>query len=211
MSTNKQKAGRRQEILEALANMLQARPGAKVTTAALAAQLGVSEAALYRHFPSKARMFEGLIDFIEDTLFTRIRQILDKESLAQNRVYKILSLVLIFTERNPGIARILAGDALTGENERLRARVGQLHDRLETQLKQILREGEIRENQRTVLTTTVSAEIMLILIEGKVRQFVRSDFNRLPTENWKAQWLSVSPGLFYPLQEQQMEVSLSAL
>ena len=196
MKTHKKPSKRPQEILEALAGMLQSGPGEKVTTAALAAQLGVSEAALYRHFPSKARMFEGLIDFIEDTLFTRIRQILDEEKQLTARLYKILNLVLIFAERNPGMARILAGDALTGENQRLRIRVGQLHDRLETQLKQIFRESEINENIRTVLTTTASAEILLVLLEGKIRQFVRSDFSRLPTEHWGDQWQALSQSLF---------------
>lgn len=198
MTMNKRKSAskRPQEILEALAGMLQSSPGAKVTTAALAAQLGVSEAALYRHFPSKARMFEGLIDFIEESLFTRIRQILDEENHARERLYKILSLVLIFAERNPGMARIIAGDALTGENQRLRSRVSQLHDRLETQLKQVLRESEVSENLRTVLTTSASAEIILVLLEGKIRQFVRSDFNRLPTEHWRDQWQALSRNLF---------------
>lgn len=196
MNANKRTSGRAQEILEALAGMLQSSPGTKITTAALAAQMGVSEAALYRHFPSKARMFEGLIDFIEDTLFTRIRNILDEEQQAQSRLYKILSLVLIFAERNPGMARIITGDALTGEDLRLRARVGQMHDRLEAQLKQLLRESEVAENLRTALTTSASADIMLALLEGKIRQFVRSDFSRLPTEHWGDQWRALSQSLF---------------
>lgn len=202
MNKNKTASKRPQEILETLAGMLQSSPGAKVTTAALAAELGVSEAALYRYFPSKARMFEGLIDFIEDAIFTRIRLVLDENNGARDQLYKILSLVLIFAERNPGMARIIAGDALTGENQRLRNRVDQLHNRLETQLKQILRESEVSENLRTTLTTTASAEIILVLLEGKIRQFVRSDFTRLPTEHWATQWQTLSQGLFQAPQAQ---------
>lgn len=196
MVTEKKISGRAQEILEALAGMLQTSPGTKITTAALAAQLGVSEAALYRHFPSKARMFEGLIDFIEDTLFTRIRSILNDDQAAQVRLKKIMGLILVFAERNPGMARIISGDALTGEDLRLRNRVGQLHERLDVQLKQVLRESEARENLRLRLTISASASFLLALLEGKIRQFVRSNFNRLPTEHWEDQWQVLSQSLF---------------
>jgi TetR/AcrR family transcriptional regulator len=188
-------SGRRQEILEALANMLHATPGGKITTAALARELGVSEAALYRHFPSKARMLEGLLEFTEETLFTRIRIILDEVPGAADRLYQIASLVLVFAERNPGIAPLLTGDALTGETTRLRERVGQLHDRLETQFRQILREGEVREQLRTILTPSATAECVLALIEGKLRQFVRSDFIRRPMAHWPEQWQALVPAL----------------
>jgi len=122
---------RRQQILEALAQMLEANPGDRITTAGLARQVGVSEAALYRHFPSKSKMFEGLIEFIEDTLFSRIKIILNEEPTAALRCEKMLLLLLAFTDRNPGITRILTGDALAGETERLHHRVAQLFDRFE--------------------------------------------------------------------------------
>jgi AcrR family transcriptional regulator len=135
------KSQRRQQILEALAQMLEAHPGNRITTAGLAKQVGVSEAALYRHFPSKSKMFEGLIEFIEETLFSRISIILNEEHAAAPRCEKMLMLLLAFAERNPGITRILTGDALAGETERLHQRVAQLFDRFETQLRQVIREG----------------------------------------------------------------------
>ena len=136
---------RRQLILEVLARMLQESQGERITTAQLARAVGVSEAALYRHFPSKAKMFEGLLEFIEETLFTRINKIIAEESRAEPRVQNILFLLLGFADKNPGMARLLYGDVLVGETERLRKRVAQIFDRIETQLKQILREGEARK------------------------------------------------------------------
>ena len=189
------KTPRRQQILEALAHMLEASPGSRITTARLAAQVGVSEAALYRHFPSKSKMFEGLIEFIEETLFSRISVIMSDEHNSLARCEKILHLLLAFAERNPGITRILGGDALTGETERLRTRVAQLFDRLETQLKQILREAEIREGLRTAMPIAISANLMIAAAEGRIAQFVRSDFRRKPTENWPDQWAMLSNGL----------------
>ncbi|MDM3870538.1 nucleoid occlusion factor SlmA [Porticoccus sp. W117] len=187
---------RRQQILQALARMLESAPGARITTAALAREVGVSEAALYRHFPSKTKMYEGLIDFIEETLFTRISRILAEEHNAENRCQRILSLVLTFSERNPGITRILNGDALTGETERLHTRVVQLFDRMETQIKQILREAEVTQGIRTRLPTGSSANLMLALAEGRISQFVRSGFKKLPTEGWQDQWSLVTQELF---------------
>ena len=190
------KSQRRQQILEALAQMLEANPGARITTARLAEQVGVSEAALYRHFPSKSKMFEGLIEFIEETLFTRINTILAEENIAARRCEKMLSLLLGFTERNPGITRILTGDALAGETERLRARVAQLYDRLETQLKQVLREAEMREGIRPVLPVNTAANLLLAAAEGKISQYVRSNFQRSPTEGWQDQWQLLMDGFF---------------
>ena len=128
------RGSRAQEILQALARMLESSRGGRITTAALAAEIGVSEAALYRHFPSKTRMYEGLIDFIEETIFARVRTIVADEPDAVNQCYRILSLVLAFSEKNPGITRILNGDALTGETDRLHDRMAQFFDRLESQL-----------------------------------------------------------------------------
>lgn len=176
--------------------MLQASPGVRITTAALAKEVGVSEAALYRHFPSKSKMFEGLIEFIEETLFSRISLILSEEPVALVRCEKILFLLLTFTERNPGITRILTGDALAGETERLRQRVAQLFERLETQLKQILREAEIREGNRPTLPITAAANLMMSSAEGRISQFVRSEFRRRPTEFWQDQWSVLVQGFF---------------
>ncbi len=117
------RSNRKEQILQCLAQMLETCPGQRITTAKLATEVGVSEAALYRHFPSKARMFEGLIEFIEDTLLSRINLILENEKETQSRIYNIMMLLLTFAERNPGITRILTGDALQGEQERLRERV----------------------------------------------------------------------------------------
>ena len=131
---------RKEQILQALATMLEQSPGGRITTARLAAQVGGSEAALYRHFPSKARMFEGLIEFIEETVFTRITRILREEPAVDLRCEATLRLLLTFAERNPGISRILTGDPLVGETERLRVRIAQFFERLDPQLQQLLRE-----------------------------------------------------------------------
>lgn len=190
------KSQRRQQILEALAQMLEASPGTRITTAGLARQVGVSEAALYRHFPSKGKMFEGLIEFIEDTLFSRISIILNEESGAAARCEKMLLLLLAFTERNPGITRILTGDALAGETGRLHQRVAQLFDRYETQLKQVLREAELREGLRPVITLGAAANLLMATAEGRIAQFVRSGFTRSPTANWQEQWELLMAGFF---------------
>ncbi len=195
MSKPTAKSSRRQQILESLAHMLEASPGARITTAALAREVGVSEAALYRHFPSKSKMFEGLIEFIEDTIFTRISLILSEEPEALRRCEKILLLLLTFTERNPGITRLLTGDALTGETERLRLRVAQLFERVETQLKQVLREAELREGLRPNLPLSAAANLLMACADGRITQFVRSQFRRAPTEHWADQWPVLVSGL----------------
>ncbi|GGX47567.1 nucleoid occlusion factor SlmA [Saccharospirillum salsuginis] len=187
---------RRDQILQALAHMLETSPGQTITTARLAKAVGVSEAALYRHFPSKAKMFEGLIEFIEDTLFSRVNRILQEEQSAVPRVEAVLTLLLAFAERNPGMCRILIGDALAGEVERLRSRVAQVFDRLETQIKQIIREAEIREGIRTTVTSTQAANLLLAAAEGKINQFVRSEFKRKPTDDWKTQWDVLTQAVF---------------
>lgn len=192
------KSQRRQQILEALAQMLEANPGNRITTAGLARQVGVSEAALYRHFPSKSKMFEGLIEFIEDTLFSRIKLILNEEPSAAVRCEKMLMLLLAFTERNPGITRILTGDALAGETERLHVRVAQLFDRFETQLKQVIREAEMREGLRPCIPLPAAANLLMATAEGRISQYVRSGFKRPPTEDWKLQWEQLISGFFKP-------------
>lgn len=188
MTVTATKKPRRQQILEAFARMLEASPGARITTAALAKEVGVSEAALYRHFPSKTKMFEGLIEFIESAVFERVRLILsDSDTSALSKVEKILSLILVFSERNPGITRILTGDALAGETERLHTRVVQIFDRLDTQIKQILREAELRENLKLELSVSASTNLFLAAVEGKLTQYVRSEFKHKPTTHWDEQ------------------------
>ena len=195
MTQENSKTNRRDQILQALALMLEEDSGKRITIAALARQVGVSEAALYRHFPSKARMFEGLIEFIEESLFERIRRILDETPEALPRCQQILTLLLGFAEKNPGLTRLLGGDALTGETARLRLRIHQLFERLETQLKQVLREAELREQRRPSLPASAAANLLMAHAEGRISQYVRSDFRRRPTEYWEDQWQLLSAQL----------------
>jgi TetR/AcrR family transcriptional regulator len=179
---------RRAQILQALASMLQTNPGQRITTAKLAAHVGVSEAALYRHFPSKARMFEGLIEFIEETLFFRINKIINEEKDTATRIQLILHLILGFAEKNPGMTRILNGDALTGEQDRLRQRIAQLFDRLETQLKQVLRERKLREGKTLPAGEGIIANMLMCFVDGRINQFIRSEFTKKPTDKFMEQW-----------------------
>ncbi len=187
------KSNRREEILQALAQMLESTEGAsRITTAKLAKQVGVSEAALYRHFPSKARMFEGLIEFIEEALMTRINRILDDEKDTLERIRMVMHLILVFSERNPGLTRILSGHALMFENERLRERINQLFERIETQLRQILRERKIREGKSFPVEERILAAQILGQVEGSLNRFVRSDFKYQPTANFEEYWALLS-------------------
>ncbi len=187
MPVNK-KPNRKQQILECLASMLESSPGQRITTAKLAADVGVSEAALYRHFPSKARMFEGLIEFIEESTFSRINLILSDHKEALVRCHHILHVLLVFAERNPGMCRILSGDALMGENERLRTRVNQFFEKLESQFKQILRERKLREGKGFEINELALANILVAYAEGKISQYVRSAFEKKPSESFNEQW-----------------------
>jgi TetR/AcrR family transcriptional regulator len=195
MTESEQKPSRKQQILQALAHMLEMNPGARITTASLAKQVGVSEAALYRHFPSKAKMFEGLIEFIEATIFTRINRIRSENESTTARIEHAMTLMLTFSEKNPGMCRILTGDALSGETERLRVRVAQFFERLETQLKQILRESELRDNQVTSIDSGAAANLLLAFVEGRIRQYVRTEFSHKPLNNWPLQWAFLSRNL----------------
>ena len=190
------KPNRKEEILQALATMLETQPGARITTAALAKQVGVSEAALYRHFPSKAKMLEGLIDFIEESLFSRISRIITEEPTAQARCNKLLTLMLTFAELNPGMARLLVGDALQGESDRLRSRIRQVFDRLETQLRLILREWSMTRVPGPELGSAPAANLLLSAAEGRINQFVRSEFRALPTSSWAEQWTALERAVF---------------
>ena len=198
MNAPEQKLSRREHILIALAAMLESHPGGRITTAALAREVGVTEAALYRHFPSKAKMFEGLIEFIEEVLFSNISVILQEQTDVRERLRQILTLLLVFTERNPGITRILNGDALIGEHERLQARVSQLFERLETQLRQVLRDDDLRDNVGTAIPSYPAANLLLAVVEGRISQFVRSGFRNKPTENWEGQWNWLAATLLVP-------------
>ena len=187
---------RKDQILQSLAVMLEESPGMRITTAGLAKQVGVSEAALYRHFPSKAKMFEGLIEFIENTLFSRISTILNETGSTEERCYQMMFLVLSFAERNPGITRILTGDPLAGENDRLRQRIAQLFERLETQFRQVLREADIRGDTPATLDVGIAANLMLNVVEGRLSQFVRSNFTEPPTANLAEKWAALQRGIF---------------
>jgi TetR/AcrR family transcriptional regulator len=182
------KPNRKQEILECLALMLESSHGQRITTAKLAAEVGVSEAALYRHFPSKARMFEGLIEFIEEAIFSRVNLILSEHKESLVRCHHILHVLLVFAERNPGMCRILSGDALMGENERLRIRINQFFEKLETQFKQVLRERKLREGKSFSVSEQALANLLSAYAEGKISQYVRSGFNKKPSSDFNEQW-----------------------
>jgi TetR/AcrR family transcriptional regulator len=183
-----QKTSRRQQILETLAMQLEQTPGQTITTAQLAKAVGVSEAALYRHFASKAKMYDALIEFIEDSVFTLVNRILDEEKSAITRCEKILTMVLAFAQKNPGLTRLLMGDILTGETERLRKRIDKFFERLETQLKQILREGEASNEFGKSNLVSAQASLLVSVVQGRIAQYVRSEFRSRPLEYWEQQW-----------------------
>ena len=190
-------SNRRQHILEVLANELETKPGSRITTAALAAAVGVSEAALYRHFASKAKMFEALIEFAETSVFGLINRILEEQSDIEIRCYQITTVVLKFAERNPGIARILLGDVLLGEHPRLRQRARQIFARLETQLNQLLREWAAREGeQKQRANTSLSANLLVAVVVGHIAQFVHTEFTVTPSDHWDDQWRMLTAAMF---------------
>ena len=178
---------RRVQILQALATMLE-QPGAeRVTTSALAARLEVSEAALYRHFASKAQMFEGLIEFIEQTVFTLINQISEREPEPAARTRKLVVMVLQFAEKNPGMTRVMVGDALVFENDRLQERMNQFFDKLESSLKQSLRDAATASGAATpTVDAQVRASVAVAFMVGRLQRFARSGFKRLPSEHLDA-------------------------
>ena len=175
---------RRVQILHTLASMLE-QPGAeRVTTAALAAKLDVSEAALYRHFASKAQMFEGLIEFIEQSVFSLVNQINERETNAAVQVQKVVTLLLQFGEKNPGMTRVMVGDALVFENDRLHARMNQFFDRVESQLRQSLRTAaEAAGSATPTVDSNAQASILTAFAVGRLQRFARSGFKRSPTEH----------------------------
>jgi TetR/AcrR family transcriptional regulator len=178
---------RRIQILQTLAAMLE-QPGAeRITTAALAAKLDVSEAALYRHFASKAQMFEGLIEFIESSVFTLVNQINERESDAAVQVRKVLTVLLQFGEKNPGMVRVMVGDALVFENDRLLTRMNQFFDRIESQLRQSLRAAaEAAGSATPTVDANAQASVMTAFAVGRLQRYARSGFKRSPTEHLDA-------------------------
>ena len=175
---------RRVQILQTLASMLE-QPGAeRITTAALAAKLDVSEAALYRHFASKAQMFEGLIEFIETSVFTLVNQVVEREPTPTLQAQKIATVLLQFGEKNPGMTRVMVGDALVFEHVRLIARMNQFFDRVESQLRQCLRAGaEAAGSSTPTVQAQALASAITSLIVGRLQRYARSGFKRLPTEH----------------------------
>ncbi len=177
---------RKLQILQTLAGMLEQPRGERITTAALAAKLDVSEAALYRHFASKAQMFEGLIEFIESTVFGLINQISEQQENGLSQVQAIIAMLLNFAERNPGMTRVLIGDALVNEDERLQARMNQFIERVELAIKQSLRvavtQGQAREEE-----VAARANMIVNLVVGRWHRFAKSGFKQTPSENAQAQ------------------------
>ncbi|MCX7189535.1 MAG: nucleoid occlusion factor SlmA [Methylotenera sp.] len=180
---------RKQQILETLAKMLESPKREKITTASLAAKLEVSEAALYRHFANKAQMFEGLIVFIEETIFGLINKIGVEETDGQKQIQRIISMLLAFAEKNPGMTRVLIGDALVNEDEKLQLRINQLNDRIEVTLKQSLRIAETQTGNK--VDAEAQANLMLCYVMGRWHQFAKSGFKRKPMEFVQQQMTSL--------------------
>jgi TetR/AcrR family transcriptional regulator len=178
---------RRVQILQTLAQMLE-QPGAeRITTAALAARLSVSEAALYRHFASKAQMFEGLIEFIESSVFTLVNQIIEREASGAQQAGRIVTVLLGFGEKNPGMVRVMVGDALVFEHERLIARMNQFFDRLESQLRQCLRAAaDSAGSMQPTVDSQAQASALTAFAIGRLQRYARSGFKRSPTEHLDA-------------------------
>jgi TetR/AcrR family transcriptional regulator len=176
---------RKLQILQVIAEMLQDPKGEKITTAALAERLDVSEAALYRHFASKAQMYEGLIEFIESSVFGVANKIATEEENGVKQLHAFVSMLLGFAEKNPGMTRVLIGDALVNENERLQARINQLHDRIEATLKQCLRVASTQGHEEP--DPAARANLILCYVVGRWHQYAKSGFKRLPTEGFDKQ------------------------
>ena len=186
---------RKAQILQTLAQMLENPAAEKVTTASLAARLEVSEAALYRHFSGKAQMFEGLIEFIEQTLFALINKITSEEKSGVRQIEAIVGVLLGFSQKNRGMTRVLIGDALVHEDDRLQARINQLHDRLEAAVKQAVRFGVTQHELASEIDATAFANLVLAFVVGRWHQFAKSGFKRDPVELWVKQWRELLEGV----------------
>jgi TetR/AcrR family transcriptional regulator len=178
---------RKLQILQAVAGMLEQPKGEKITTAALAARLELSEAALYRHFASKAQMFEGLIDFIEQTVFGLINKITQEEKSGSKQIEATVAMLLNFAQKNSGMTRVLIGDALVNEDERLQQRVNQLLDRIEATLKQSLRMAATQGEMGAAVDVGAHANLLVCYVIGRWTQFAKSGFTREPMALWPAQ------------------------
>lgn len=183
---------RRMQILQTVAEMLEQPKGEKITTAALAKRLEISEAALYRHFASKAQMFEGLIEFIEQTVFGLVNKITAEEEDGLKQAEGIVVLLLGFAQKNRGMTRVLIGDALVNEDERLQMRINQFLDRIETTLKQALRIAVTQGELEADSDTGARANVLLCYVLGRWQQFGKSGFARDPMEHWPQQWAILS-------------------
>jgi TetR/AcrR family transcriptional regulator len=172
---------RKLQILQALAGMLEQPKGEKITTAALAKRLDVSEAALYRHFASKAQMFEGLIDFIESSVFGLINQIAEREAGGIDQAHAMLQMMLSFAANNPGMTRVLIGDALVGEDERLQLRMNQFYDKIELACKQSLRLA-VTQGHGKEADVAARASLLVSYVVGRWHRFAKSGFRQNPTE-----------------------------
>ncbi len=183
---------RKLQILQAIAEMLEQPKGEKITTALLAKKMDLSEAALYRHFASKAQMFEGLIEFIEQTVFGLVNKITAEESGGMKQVEGILALLLGFAQKNRGMTRVLIGDALVNEDERLQARINKLLDRIETTLKQALRIAVTQGELDASTDAAVRANVLLCYVIGRWELFAKSGYARDPMEQWPQHWAILS-------------------
>lgn len=175
--------------------MLESSPGERISVAALAKAVGVSEAALYRHFPSKTKMLEGLVDFAEEAILGRVKVIANDHLRAIDKLERITTVYLVFCERNPGITRLLTGDAISGERDLLHARIRQVFDRLATETRQMLSKAELEEGLRLKLSVKSTVSLILAAAEGHVCHYVRSQFQQKPTEDWSQQWAALASGL----------------
>lgn|SRR5690554_1825563 len=186
---------RREKILQALAQMLEKEPGERITTAKLAVAVGVSEAALYRHFPSKGKILEGLIEQIEESVLTRGQRVAEDKGYAVEKLERVMRQTLEFAQKNPGMCRILTGEALAGETERLRRRIGQFFTQYEACLVRILQEGERKEGLNYPMSVPAVTHLLLSVLEGRIHVFVRSDFSISPLQYWKEHWAFLSEQL----------------
>jgi TetR/AcrR family transcriptional regulator len=186
---------RKSQILQTLAQMLEGPSAERITTAALAARIEVSEAALYRHFKGKADMFAGLIDFVEQTLFSLINKITSEEQSGLRQTEAIMTMLLGFAQKNRGMTRVLIGDALVTEDDALQARINQIHDRIEAALKQALRFAVTQKEVADDVDLAAQANALMSFVAGRWHQYAKSGFRRDPAEFWQKQWKQLMEGV----------------
>lgn len=186
---------RKTQILQTLAQMLEGPSAERITTAALAARIGVSEAALYRHFKGKADMFAGLIDFVEQTLFSLINKITSEEQSGLRQIDAIISMLLGFAQKNRGMTRVLIGDALVTEDNALQTRINQIHERIEAALRQALRFAVTRKEVTEDADLSAQANLLMSFVAGRWHQYAKSGFRREPAEFWQRQWKQLLEGV----------------